>query len=113
MTEFLTIEPAPEHASRFAVWCLSRDARVQTVSAGGFLVPLDWYADIPPALLDGAYVDGFLVNVPEPVAPASDRPEPVVTSENDAPSDLPPLPVRKPRRRTSKSLAAIRSDGSE
>lgn len=70
MNDFLTVEPAPELASAFAVWCLGRDAGVQTVSAGGFLVPLNWYPDIPAELLSGAHVDGFALDQvsPQPMA---------------------------------------------
>lgn len=91
MNDFLTVEPAPELASRFAVWCLGRDVQVQTVSGGGFLVPLDWYADIPAELLDGAYVDGFLVEAPEPLAPAA-----------EAVTDPPAAETRPPRKRANR-----------
>ena len=95
MDQFLTIEPAPEVAAVFALWCLNRDARVQTVSVGGFLVPLDWYRDIPAELLDGAYVDGFRVDGPRP-SPVAEKPaEPRLTAEKQQPARKP----RTPRKR--------------
>lgn len=61
MSDFLTVEPSPELAGRFAVWALSHDPHVKTVSAGGFLIRLDLYPDVPAELLVGAFVDGFPV----------------------------------------------------
>lgn len=58
--DHVTVEPTQALAAHLAVWLLSRDPNVQTVSAGGFLVALDLYADVPSDLLEGAYVDGFL-----------------------------------------------------
>lgn len=81
MSEYLTVEPASERAPAFAAWCLGRDPRVQTVSAGGFLVPIDWYPDVPSDLLQGAFVDGFPVS-------GEDTPQPVVQSAEDAAQDV-------------------------
>lgn len=100
--EYVTVEPAPENASAFAVWCLAKDPRVQTVSAGGFLVPLDWYAEIPPELLSGAYVDGFQY---DRTAPQPSRPEPAPaplkaeTVTRTAPANKTGTRTRKPRTR--------------
>ncbi|AMD42757.1 hypothetical protein SEA_XKCD426_16 [Streptomyces phage Xkcd426] len=93
MTDFLTIEPSPEHAPAFAVWCLGRDANVQTVSAGGFLVPLDWYPDVPPELLAGAHVDGFRYDHPSPQPEAVSAP---VTASDDPASTETPEAAEKP-----------------
>lgn len=66
MTDFITVEPARDLAGNFAAWCIKQDPNILTVSGGGFLVSLDLYPDIPPALLEGAYVDGFPYNRPAP-----------------------------------------------
>lgn len=66
MTDYITVEPAAGQASAFASWCLSRDPGIQTVSAGGFLLKLDLYPDVPPELLEGGYVDGFPYDRPSP-----------------------------------------------
>lgn len=61
MDGFLTVEPEQGKAAALAGWLLGRDPGVRTVSAGGFLVSLDLYPDVPAHLLEGAYVDGFPV----------------------------------------------------
>ncbi len=61
MDGFLPVEPDEIKAAALAGWLLGRDPGVRTVSAGGFLVSLDLYPDVPAHLLEGAYVDGFPV----------------------------------------------------
>ena len=95
--EMVTIEPAQENAAAFAVWCLARDAHVQTVSAGGFLVPLDWYPGIPQELLYGAYVDGYLFDRPEPQPVTAKAPVPPLKAETTA--KMPATRKRNPRTR--------------
>ncbi|RPJ36976.1 MAG: hypothetical protein EHM35_07200 [Planctomycetaceae bacterium] len=100
MTDQILIEPAQGNAAAFAVWCLSRSANIRTVSAGGFLIPLDWYPDVPSELLEGAHVDGFLYNRPEskPVT----TPEPVVTDTTPQ-TTAASTPTRKRNHRARKA----------
>ena len=108
MSEFLTIEPADPLRGPFAVWALARDPKVQTVGTHGFVVPLDWYPDIPVSLLEGAYVDGYLYNRPEPVKAEAQVPlvaaEPV---ELRLPAE--PLTAEKPKPAPRKRAARKRA----
>lgn len=103
------IEPGREMRPHFALWCLAQEPPMQTASATGFDVPLDLYPSVPPELLAGAYVDGFLygresapLRTPEAVTPA------VVPEAFEAPLAAPvaePLP-RRPRKRAAKKASA-------
>lgn len=66
MTEFVTVEPAYASRPMFALWCLAQDPQIMTSSATGFDVPIDLYPSVPPELLYGAHVDGFLYDRPAP-----------------------------------------------
>lgn len=90
MTDFIYVEPAHAQRPAFALWCLSQTPKIMTSSATGFDVPLDLYPTIPTELLDGAYVDGYLYNRPEP------RPSVRTTAGT----------TRKPRKRAAKKVAA-------
>lgn len=102
MAEFITIEPSGEHRAAFARWALDQDPNVQTVGTHGFVVPLDWYPDVPAELLAGSYVDGYAYETPSgrPKAAsgslAAETREPVVRVP-DAPAK-PLAAEQKPRR---------------
>lgn len=92
MTEPIMIEPDGPNRPAFAAWGLAQDPPLQTATASGWLVPLDLYPSIPAALLDRAYVDGFMLTRPEVPPPIS---EPEVPSEP---------PIRKRPTRTRKAV---------
>lgn len=115
MSEFLTIEPAAELRGAFAVWALSRDPGVQTVGTHGFLIPLDRYPDVPEALLEGAYVDGYLHDRPEPVRAAAPKPVPVARSVQPLKAEMAaetrdPV-VKTPRKRVPRKRAPRKPKG--
>lgn len=112
MTDFVTVEPAHKMRGPFALWCLAQTPQIMTSSASGFDVPMSLYPDVPPELLSGAYVDGFLYDHPapqpaaaEPVAPpseASASSEPVAAeAEPEATANTP-----APRKRNSRARKA-------
>lgn len=114
MAEFITIEPANEHRSAFARWALDQDPNVQTVGTHGFVVPLDWYPDVPAALLVGSFVDGFAYDrsAPQPEVLAAETGDP---KDEDPPADRKPLaaeqkqseaPKRTPRKRAPRKPKA-------
>lgn len=106
MTDSIHVEPAHELRPGFALWTLSQDPQPLTTSTG-FDVRLFQYPSIPPELLEGAYVDGYLYD--GPAAPQPGTEAPAVPPETvpprgfetgtEAPA-VPPVvvPARKPRR---------------
>lgn len=94
MTDTVYIEPAHEHRPAFAAWGLAQTPPLQTASAQGWDVPLDLYPEVPPELLDGAFVDGYRYAVPmaQPVALAAEAPQ-------EAPPQRKRTTSRKPRKR--------------
>lgn len=114
MSEFLTIEPADALRGPFAVWALARDPKVQTVGTHGFVVPLDWYPDIPVSLLEGAYVDGYLYNRPEPVKAEPVKAEaqvPLVELRLPAGPLTAEKPKPEPRKRAARKRAPRKPKG--
>lgn len=69
VTQMIHVEPAPELRARFARWGLDMFGTIGTTSTG-FSVPVDAYPSIPKALLEGAYVDGYLYRGADPVPAA-------------------------------------------
>lgn len=124
MNDMIMIEPAGDRRPAFAVWGLAQDPKIQTASASGWLVPVGLYPSVPPELLEGAYVDGFLYD--RPVAPtraesaerlsaALDTPAEVLAAEapvvprlGDPALNGETLPTRKRRNR-----AAAKNGGAE
>ena len=118
MAEFITIEPANEHRSAFARWALDQDPNVQTVGTHGFVVPLDWYPEIPTELLKGSYVDGFsydrsapqpakLVELRLPVPPKDEpKPEPAAEPKPEPAAEPKPEPKPEPRKRAPRKPKA-------
>lgn len=107
MSDFLHIEPATEHRSGFALWCLGQDPVPNTTSTG-FDVPLGLYAAIPAEVLDGAYVDGYQVSNP----PAPTRlPDELVDALQDVAEGVPDAtPIGGPRTQEARRRRA-RKDG--
>lgn len=64
MTDTIHIEPNKAHRPAFALWGLAQDPPLQTATASGWDVPLALYPDVPPGLLEGAYVDGYVHDGP-------------------------------------------------
>lgn len=105
MTDFIHIEPAHERRREFARWCLEQTPRIETASATGSDVPLDLYPSVPPELLEGAYVDGYLVPPSAPVKdPATVLVEEYLQKIEDGGSPAEALEAVKPtpRRRTAR-----------
>lgn len=69
MSDFVHIEPADAQRRAFAKWALAQTPKLQTSSSTGTDVPVDLYPDVPPELLEGAYVDGFRYGGPEAPQP--------------------------------------------
>ena len=120
MSELILIEPDGPHRPAFAAWGLAQDPPLQTATASGWLVPVDLYASVPAEVLEGAYVDGFLVGstwvqdtldtVLGPEAPATpptlDAPGPRGEELPDPPTDTTATQLRKRRTRASARKAA-------
>lgn len=122
MDDPIMIEAAGPHRPAFAAWCLAQDPPIQTASATGFLVPVDLYPSVPPEVLEGAYVDGYLYGGPgSPVATSADAGDPVTGLEEadplavlrDLAGEQPvtttaesTLPTRRPRKRSATRKAA-------
>lgn len=104
MNDPIMIEPAGPNRPAFAAWGLAQDPPIQTATASGWLVPVELYPAVPVELLDGAYVDGFLYDRPEPPT--------VLPRGSETPTEAPeagPLtvPIRKtPARSTRRSRKA-------
>lgn len=92
MTQLIHVEPAPEQRARFARWGLDMFDHLATTSTG-FSVPVDAYPSIPKALLEGAYVDGYLYRGTDPV--------PAVRADGSKPPEpKDPQGAKKPQKRT-------------
>lgn len=106
MSDFITVEPAAAARAAFAQWALANDPAVLTVGTGGFLIPLDDYPAIPPALLAGGHVDGFPVDRPAP------QPVPLVELRLPVP-ERKPLTAENPapRKRAPRKRAARKPKG--
>lgn len=117
MSAFVHIEPGDAQRRAFARWCLAQTPKLQTSSSTGTDVPVDLYPDVPPELLEGAYVDGFRYGGPEapqpdPVGPPEDLTGPKVPDPPKAPQAASGGPASKPRKRTPrKPRKTTRSDG--
>jgi hypothetical protein len=104
MTEFVHIEPADEQRRDFARWALSQAPKLQTSSSTGTDVPVDLYPDVPPELLEGAFVDGFRYGGPEAPQPAAvatpkAKAAPASTEGGKGPQTAVQRADRKPRKR--------------
>jgi hypothetical protein len=96
------IEPAREQRRAFALWALSQTPKLQTSSSTGTDVPVDLFPDVPPELLEGAYVDGFPYG-----GPSAPQPK-LAPAEKAAPAA--PKPARKPRKRAARKPRAAASE---
>uniref|UniRef100_A0AAU7GX35 Tail assembly chaperone n=1 Tax=Streptomyces phage Geonosis TaxID=3158856 RepID=A0AAU7GX35_9CAUD len=104
MGHFVHIEPADAQRRAFARWALSQTPKLQTSSSTGTDVPLDLYPDVPPELLEGAYVDGFRYGGPEAPQPAAvaapeDLTGPKVPNPQSGSQAATSGPAKKPRKR--------------
>lgn len=97
VSDLIMIEPDGPQRPAFAAWGLAQDPPLQTATASGWNVPVELYPSVPPELLEGAYVDGYLYD--GPAAPETGTEAPAVSSETgtEAPA-VPPDTARKPRR---------------
>lgn len=117
MSDFVHIEPADEQRRAFARWALSQTPKLQTSSSTGTDVPVDLYPEVPPELLEGAYVDGFRYGGPEAPQPDADAPPkvpagPTSTGTASAPQAAADGPEKKPRKRAARRpRKATRSSG--
>lgn len=114
MSHFVHIEPADEQRRAFARWCLAQSPKLQTSSSTGTDVPVDLYPEVPPELLEGAFVDGFRYGGPAapqpvPVAAPEDLTGPKVPEAAKAPQAASSGPARKPRKRAARK--STRSGG--
>lgn len=92
MNDMIMIEPAGDRRPAFAVWGLAQDPKIQTASASGWLVPVGLYPSVPPELLEGAYVDGFLYD--RPVNPTRAESAERISAALDIPAEvLAPAPT--------------------
>ncbi len=102
MTDFIYVEPGQHRKGLFALWCIGQDPQIQTSSSTGFNLTVEQYADVPPDLLKGAYVDGFPYDVAQaqPVTPPADEPKPELpkrpTSRKPTRKRAAPKPEQKP-----------------
>lgn len=108
VTDPILIEPDWPHRPAFAAWGLAQDPPIQTATATGWLIPVDLYSSVPAELLNGAYVDGFLLTqtwvqdeLPEPETQASVPPRGEEVPTEPAPVTV---PARKPRRTRRKAV---------
>lgn len=104
MSDFVHIEPADEQRRAFARWALSQMPKLQTSSSTGTDVPVDLYPEVPPELLEGAYVDGFRYGGQAAPQPDADAPPkvpagPTSTGTASAPQAAADDPEKKPRKR--------------
>lgn len=108
MSYTVHIEPADDQRRAFARWALSQTPKLQTSSSTGTDVPVDLYPDVPPELLEGAFVDGFRYGGPEapqaaPVAPPKDEVTPKAAGGAGGPQTGGSSgPEGKPRKRTAR-----------
>ncbi|ATN93709.1 hypothetical protein SEA_ABT2GRADUATEX2_16 [Streptomyces phage Abt2graduatex2] len=105
MGHFVHIEPADDQRRAFARWALAQTPKLQTSSSTGTNVPVDLYPDVPPELLEGAYVDGFRYGgqaapQPDPVAAPKVPAGPTSTGTASAPQAAADAPAPKPRKRS-------------
>lgn len=104
MTDFVHIEPSDGQRRAFARWALSQTPKLQTSSSTGTDVPVDLYPSVPPELLEGAYVDGYLYGgtaAPQPPAarPPKDEAPPRSKPAQKAPQAAAERPEPSPRKR--------------
>lgn len=117
MSDFVHIEPADEQRRAFARWALAQTPKLQTSSSTGTDVPVDLYPEVPPELLEGAYVDGFRYGgqaapQPDPVAAPKAPAGPTSTGTASAPQAAADGPEKKPRKRAPRRpRKATRSSG--
>lgn len=105
MSDFVHIEPADNQRRAFARWALSQTPKLQTSSSTGTDVPLDLYPDVPPELLEGAFVDGFRYGGPEAPqrgggAPPKAAAAPASAEDGNGRQTASSGPEHKPRKRT-------------
>ncbi|AKA61683.1 hypothetical protein SEA_YDN12_16 [Streptomyces phage YDN12] len=104
MSDFVHIEPADAQRRAFARWALSQTPKLQTSSSTGTDVPVALYPDVPPELLEGAYVDGFRYGGPsspqaDPVASLTGPKVPASTETGNGPQAATDAPAKKTRKR--------------
>lgn len=99
VTQLIHVEPAPELRARFARWGLDMFDHLATTSTG-FSVPVDAYPSIPKALLEGAYVDGYLYRGADPV--------PAVRADGSAPSEVKASRPRKGAQKRTQGRSRVR-----
>jgi hypothetical protein len=107
MSGVVHIEPADEQRRAFARWALAQTPKLQTSSSTGTDVPLDLYPDVPPELLEGAFVDGYRYGGPEapqPDAVAAPKTETAPTARKAAsgPQTATSGAAKKPRKRAAR-----------
>lgn len=117
MSDFVHIEPADEQRRAFARWALAQTPKLQTSSSTGTDVPLDLYPEVPPELLEGAFVDGFRYggqDVPQPPAVTAPKAPAAPASTGAAKGTQATAggPEKKPRKRAPRRpRKATRSSG--
>jgi hypothetical protein len=104
MSDFVHIEPADGQRRAFARWALSQTPKLQTSSSTGTDVPMSLYPEVPPELLEGAYVDGFRYGGPAtppaaPVVALKAESAPAPTERENSPQAGADGPAKKPRKR--------------
>lgn len=101
MTDYVHIEPADEQRRAFARWALAQTPKLQTASSTGTDVPVDLYPEVPPELLEGAFVDGYLYGGTAAPAVAEKQPEDPKDPEPPKPPQVAAdAPAPKPRKRS-------------
>lgn len=115
MTQLIHVEPAPELRARFARWGLDMFDHLATTSTG-FSVPVDAYPSIPKALLEGAYVDGYLYRGADPVPAVrpdgGKPPEPVSRPSSDGDTQSATAAPKAPQKRAQRR-SRTRQEGSD
>lgn len=104
MTSFVHVEPADDQRRAFARWALSQTPKLQTSSSTGTDVPVDLYPEVPPELLEGAFVDGYRYGGPAAPQPGAEEAvkaaaAPASDSDGNGPQAASSGPARKPRKR--------------
>lgn len=104
MTSFVHVEPADDQRRAFARWALSQTPKLQTSSSTGTDVPVDLYPEVPPELLEGAFVDGFRYGGPAAPQPGAEEAAkaaaaPASGSDGNGPQTASSGLARKPRKR--------------
>lgn len=116
VTHFVHVEPADGNRRDFARWCLDQDPKIMTASSSGSDVPVDLYPSIPVALLEGAYVDGYLYRGADPVPAVrpdgGKPPEPVSRPSSDGDTQSATAAPKAPQKRAQRR-SKTRQEGSD